>query len=38
MMDAAEGGAKLRVKKPVDGLDLREFFLVLSTAGSAYRR
>jgi PilZ domain len=38
MMDAADGGAKLTVKQPVEGLDLKEFFLVLSTTGSAYRR
>ena len=36
--DVAESGAKLRVKRSVEGLDLREFFLVLSTTGSAYRR
>src|SRR5262249_27594876 len=38
MMDAAVGGAKLTVKQSVQGLDLREFFLVLSTTGKAYRR
>jgi hypothetical protein len=38
MMDAAVGGAKLTVKESVTGLNLREFFLVLSTTGVAYRR
>ena len=38
MMDVADGGAKLTVKQPVEGLDLKEFFLVLSTTGAAYRR
>jgi hypothetical protein len=38
MLDAAIGGAKLKVKQSVEGLDLREFFLLLSTTGAAYRR
>ena len=38
MMDVADDGAKLTLKQPVEGLDLKEFFLILSTTGSAYRR
>ena len=38
MMDVAADGAKLTLKQPVEGLDLKEFFLILSTTGSAYRR
>jgi PilZ domain len=38
MLDVAAGGAKLTVKESVTGLNLKEFFLVLSTTGAAYRR
>lgn len=38
MMDAALGGAKLIVEQSIDGLDLKEFFLILSRTGGAYRR
>ena len=38
MMDVAADGAKLTLKQPVEGLDLKEFFLILSTTGLAYRR
>jgi hypothetical protein len=38
MMDVAAGGAKLTVKESVTGLNLKEFFLALSTTGVAYRR
>lgn len=38
MMDAAVGGAKLITKQSIEGLDLREFFLALSTTGAAFRR
>src|SRR5215510_9060633 len=38
MMDAAVGGAKLALKQSVEGLNLREFFLALSTTGAAFRR
>ena len=38
LMDAAAGGARLNVKESVTGLNLKEFFLVLSTTGVAYRR
>jgi hypothetical protein len=36
--DVSDSGAKLQIKGSIDGLDLREFFLVLSNSGSAYRR
>jgi hypothetical protein len=38
MEDVSEGGAKLVVHRPVEGLHLEEFFLLLSTTGLAYRR
>jgi PilZ domain len=38
MLDVAAGGAKLTAKESVTGLNLKEFFLVLSTTGAAYRR
>jgi hypothetical protein len=37
MMDVAFGGAKLVIKSPVDELTARNFFLMLSTTGAAYR-
>jgi hypothetical protein len=38
MLDVAESGAKLSVTEPVEGLSLKEFFLILSTTGRAFRR
>ena len=38
MEDVSEGGAKLMVQGSVEGLQLKEFFLLLSTTGLAYRR
>jgi hypothetical protein len=38
MMDVSEGGAMLVVAGSVGELDLKEFFLVLSSTGLAYRR
>lgn len=38
MMDASDTGAKLLLTQSVSGLRLQEFFLVLSTTGSAFRR
>lgn len=38
MQDVSETGAKLKVEGSIKGLPLREFFLVLSTFGKAYRR
>jgi hypothetical protein len=36
--DVSDGGAKLTVGDSIEGLALREFFLVLSSMGMAYRR
>jgi hypothetical protein len=36
--DVSDGGAKLTVGDSIEGLPLREFFLVLSSTGLAYRR
>src|SRR5437868_13486657 len=38
MEDVSEVGAKLMVDGSVEGLNLREFFLLLSSTGLAYRR
>ena len=38
IMDVSDFGAKLRVDQSVEGLHLREFFLVLSRTGIAHRR
>ena len=38
MEDVSETGAKLTVEGPVEGLHLKEFFLLLSSTGLAYRR
>ncbi|HWZ36861.1 MAG TPA: PilZ domain-containing protein [Bradyrhizobium sp.] len=38
MEDVSESGAKLTVDGPVEGLHLKEFFLLLSSTGLAYRR
>ena len=38
MEDISEIGAKLTVDGSVEGLHLKEFFLLLSSAGLAYRR
>jgi hypothetical protein len=38
MEDISEIGAKLRVEGAVEGLHLKEFFLLLSSTGLAYRR
>ena len=38
MMDASDNGAKLALTQPIEGLQLKEFFLVLSTTGSSFRR
>lgn len=38
MQDVSETGAKLTVEGSIKGLPLKEFFLVLSTMGKAYRR
>ena len=38
MEDVSETGAKLTVEGSVEGLHLKEFFLLLSLTGLAYRR
>jgi hypothetical protein len=38
MEDISEVGAKLTVEGSVEGLHLKEFFLLLSSTGLAYRR
>jgi hypothetical protein len=38
MVDASQTGARLCVKRSLEGLDLKEFFLLLSSTGLAYRR
>ena len=38
MEDVSEIGAKLTVEGTVEGLNLKEFFLLLSSTGLAYRR
>jgi hypothetical protein len=38
MTDASQSGAHLSVEGAFDGLDIKEFFLLLSATGLAYRR
>ncbi len=38
MQDVSEVGARLVVEGSFEGLDLKEFYLVLSTIGQAHRR
>jgi hypothetical protein len=38
MLDASQTGARLRIEGSLEGLDLREFFLLLSSTGLAFRR
>jgi hypothetical protein len=38
MVDVSQTGARLRVEGSLNGLDLEEFFLLLSSTGLAYRR
>jgi len=38
MIDVSQTGARLCVEGSFDGLDLKEFFLLLSSTGLAYRR
>jgi hypothetical protein len=38
MEDVSEIGAKLTIDGAIDGLHLKEFFLLLSSTGLAYRR
>jgi hypothetical protein len=36
--DVSDAGAKLTIDGSIEGLNLKEFFLLLSTMGKAYRR
>jgi PilZ domain-containing protein len=38
MFDVSQSGARLNVEGSLDGLELEEFFLLLSSTGLAYRR
>jgi PilZ domain len=38
MQEVSESGARLTVRGSIDGLNLKEFFLLLSSTGLAYRR
>ena len=38
MIDVSQTGARLFVDGSLEGLDLKEFFLLLSSTGMAYRR
>ena len=38
MMDVSETGARLVVESSIEGINLKEFFLLLSSTGLAYRR
>ena len=38
MLDVSQTGARLSVEGSLEGLDLKEFFLLLSSTGLAYRR
>lgn len=38
LKDVAEDGAKLIMESSIEGLPLKEFFLLLSSSGLAYRR
>jgi hypothetical protein len=38
MIDVSQTGARLVIEGSLEGLDLKEFFLLLSSTGLAYRR
>ena len=38
MLDVSETGARLRIEGSLQGLNLKEFFLLLSSTGLVYRR
>jgi hypothetical protein len=38
MLDISESGARLQVPDSIEGLNLKEFFLLLSSTGLAFRR
>jgi hypothetical protein len=38
MIDVSQTGARLCIEGSIEGMDLKEFFLLLSSTGLAYRR
>lgn len=38
MIDVSQTGARLHIEGSLEGLDLKEFFLLLSSTGLAFRR
>jgi hypothetical protein len=38
MVDVSQTGARLSIEGSIEGLDLKEFFLLLSSTGLAFRR
>jgi hypothetical protein len=38
MIDVSQTGARLKVPDSIEGLSLKEFFLVLSSVGATFRR
>ena len=38
LLDISDSGARLQVKDSIEGLNLKEFFLLLSSTGLAFRR
>jgi hypothetical protein len=38
LIDVSQTGARLLIEGSLEGLDLKEFFLLLSSTGLAYRR
>jgi hypothetical protein len=38
IMDVSESGARLVVESSIEGINLKEFFLLLSSTGLAFRR
>ena len=38
MVDVSQSGARLRIEGSAEGLDVKEFFLLLSSTGLAFRR
>jgi hypothetical protein len=38
LLDVSDTGAKIKVESSLEGLNLKEFFLLLSSTGLAYRR
>jgi PilZ domain len=38
MLDVSQTGARLRIEESLEGLNLKKFFLLLSSTGLVYRR